>query len=317
VLFAPERREITFEHAGDRLVGDLYLPPGASVDAPAPAVVMVTGSGPSAGAYARNWEDIGARLPAAGLATFGYDKPGCGASTGDWTRLTLHDRSQETLAAVTAVAAQPGIDPDRIALFGGSQGGWVAPLAAVRSDRVKALAIISGPGVTVAECEEYQIRAEGMHEGYSAEEVEQALALFHRVLQRLRAGDRPVDILTGEVRLLGTRVAELAEITSVDEIAFFGRIADFDPVPALEAVRCPVLAIFGANDVHVPAERSVAAYEAAFARSGHERHHIVVFPGADHRILVPDPATGRPRRAPGLFELIACWLARTLDVAGG
>lgn len=313
MLFAPTRRELAFEHAGGRLVGDLHLPPGACAEAPVPAVVMVAGSGPSAGPPARNWEDISARLGAAGLATFGYDKPGCGASTGDWTSLTLPDRARETLAAAAAVADQPGIDADRIALLAGSQGGWVAPLAAVASDLVKAVVVVSGPAVTVAESDEYQIRAEGAHEGYSADEIDAALALFHRVLARLRAGDDPAEILAGEIHLVGTRIAELAAISSVDELAFFGRIADHDPVPTLEALRCPLLAIFGAKDVHTPTDANVAAYEAAFGRSGHKKYRIVVFPDADHRILVPDPATGQPRRAPGLFELIACWLARTLS----
>jgi alpha-beta hydrolase superfamily lysophospholipase len=266
VLFAPTRRELVFHHADSRIVGDLHLPPAASAEAPVPAVV---GSGPAAGEYARNWEDIGARLAAVGIAYFGYDKPGCGESTGDYTGLTLHDRAQETLAAVAAVAAEPEIVADRIGLLGGSQGGWVAPLAAVASDR--------------------------------------------RVLARLRAGDDPADVLAGEIHVLGTRVAELAEVTNVKDLEFFARIADYDPIPALENLRCPILAIFGADDVHVPTRPSVAAYEAAFAKSGHNQHQIVVFPGADHRILVPNPADGRQRRAPGLFELIATWLARTLD----
>ncbi|GIH15914.1 alpha/beta hydrolase family protein [Rugosimonospora africana] len=312
MLFVPVRRELAFQHGDHRLVGDLHLPPTASSDAPVPAVVMVEGSGPSSGEYARNWESTGERMAAAGLAVFGYDKPGCGESTGDWTRLTLHGRAQETLAAVAAVAGQPDIDADRIALFGGSQGGWVAPLAAVESDAVKAVVTLSGPGVTVAESEEYQVRAEGEHDGYTEEEISTALALFHRVLDRLRAGDDPADVLAGEVHLLGTRAAELAEVTNVKDLAFFARIADYDPVPALEALRCPLLAIFGERDVHVPTRASVEAYEAAFARSGHRQHQIVVFPGADHRIMLPDPATGVPRRAPGLFELITSWLARTL-----
>jgi pimeloyl-ACP methyl ester carboxylesterase len=316
MMFAPQRRELRFSHADEVLVGDLFLPPESApgtTGEPVPAVVMVMGSGPAAGEYARNWEDIGPRLAAAGIATFGYDKPGCGESTGDWTELTLHDRAAETLAAVAAVADQPEVDADRIALLGGSQGGWVAPLAASRGDAVKAVVTISGPGVTVAESDEYQIRAEGTHDGYPPEEIDGALALFGRVLARLRAGDDPAEILAGEINLVGTRVAELAEISSVKELAFFGRIADYDPIPALEALRCPLLAIFGADDVLVPTQASVAAYEAAFARSGHNRHQIVIFPGADHRILVADPATGRLRRAPGLFELITAWLARTLS----
>ncbi len=102
VLFTPVRRELSFHHDGDRLVGDLHLPPTASAESTVPAVIILAGSGPSSGRIARNWEDLGARLAAVGLATFGYDKPGCGASTGDWTRLTLHDRAQEALAAVAA-----------------------------------------------------------------------------------------------------------------------------------------------------------------------------------------------------------------------
>jgi uncharacterized protein len=312
MLFAPYRRELSFSHAGDVLVGDLYLPQEASPDDPVPAVVMVPGSGPSSGRDARNWEDIGARLPAAGLACFGYDKPGCGESTGDYTRLTLHDRADQTLAAVAAVAAQPEVDSDRVGLFGGSQGGWVGPIAANASPAVKALALISGPGVSVAETEEYQVEAEGAHEGYTEREIADALALYRRVLTRLRAGVPAADVMIEEIHLLGTRAAELAEVTNVKDLEFFARIADYDPVPALEALTCPILAIFGAKDVHVPTARSVAAYEAAFARSGHKQHRIVVFPDADHRILVTDPATGQPRRAPGLFELIATWLARTL-----
>ena len=313
VWFTPTRRELVFHHADSRIVGDLHLPPTASAQTPVPAVVGVHGSGPAAGEYARNWEDIGARLAAVGIAYFGYDKPGCGASTGDYTSLTLHDRAQETLAATAAVAAEPETDANRIALLGGSQGGWVAPLAAVACDTVTAIVSISGPGVTVAECEEYQVQAEGAHDGYTPDEIAQALDLYRRTLARLRAGDDPADVLAAEVHLLGTRVAALAEVTNVKDLEFFARIADYDPVPALERLRCPILAIFGADDVHVPTTPSVAAYQAAFARSGHTGHHIVVFPGADHRILVPDPATGGHRRAPGLFELITTWLARTLD----
>ncbi|MGC9671070.1 alpha/beta hydrolase family protein [Planosporangium sp. 12N6] len=312
MLFAPTRREVTFRHGDSRIVGDLHLPPGATPDTPVPALVMVLGSGPASGAHARNWEDAGARFTAAGLAFYGYDKPGCGESTGDWTRLTFHDRAEETLAAVAAVAAQPGIDGDRIALLGGSQGGWIAPLAATMSDTVTAIVSISGPGVTVAESEEYQIGAEGVREGYTAQEIADALALYRRVIARLRTGDTAREVLVDEIDVLGSRAAELAEITSVKELEFFAGIADYDPVPVLARLRCPILAIFGSDDVLVPTEASVSAYRNAFATSGHRQHRIVVFPGADHRILVPDPGTGHLRRAPGLFELITAWLVRTL-----
>jgi len=303
---------MTFLHGDGRIVGDLHLPPAATAATPVPAVVMVHGSGPVSGELARNWEGIGSRLAAVGIAVFGYDKPGCGESSGDWTRLTYAGRAGETVAAVAAVAAQPEIDAGRIGLIGGSQGGLIAPLAANLDSTIKAIVTFAGPGMPVAVSEEYQIEAEGAAQGYTPKEIADALALYRRVLGRLRAGHAATAILTDEIHMLGTRAAELAEITSVRELEFFAGVADHDPVPALEKLRCPILAIFGADDVLVPTGDSVAAYEAAFARSGHQHHKIVVFPGADHGIRVPDRTTGQLRRAPGLFELIAVWLVDAL-----
>jgi hypothetical protein len=60
------------------------------------------------------------------------------------------------------------------------------------------------------------------------------LALYRRVLTGLRAGDIAADILIDEIHMLGTNVAELAEVTSVKDLEFFARIADYDPVPTLE-----------------------------------------------------------------------------------
>jgi pimeloyl-ACP methyl ester carboxylesterase len=299
---------VAFDHAGDRLVGDLFLPPTASAGRPVPVVVLVTGSGPAS----RHWEDFGARFTAAGLGAYGYDKPGVGDSTGDWASQTLHDRADEVLAAVTTLSALPGVDARRIALFGGSQGGWVAPLAAARSGAIRAVAFFSGPGVSVADNEAYQIEHRDPAEGFSDDEVASALALFRRILARVRAGDDPADVLAGEEPLLSERFAGLVEITDARELAFFGRIADYDPAPALEALRCPVLAIYGSADRLVAVEASIAALGAAFRRSGHLEHDIVVFPGADHGIRIPDPDTGERRRAPGFFEMVTAWLSRKL-----
>ncbi|MFI2713740.1 alpha/beta hydrolase family protein [Micromonospora sp. NPDC018662] len=116
MLFAPRTAELSFRHGDDVLVGDLLRPPWPG---PYPAVVFVEGSGPG-GRDQREWQT---RLAAAGLASLAYDKPGSGASTGDWTRQSMTDRADETLAAVHALRARPDVLPQAVALIGGSQGG--------------------------------------------------------------------------------------------------------------------------------------------------------------------------------------------------
>jgi pimeloyl-ACP methyl ester carboxylesterase len=142
--------------------------------------------------------NVGSRLAAVGIAVFGYDKPGCGESSGDWTRLTFAGRAVEAVAAVAAVATQPEIDAGRLGLLGGSQGGWIASLAANIDGSIKTIVTFSGRGVSVAESEEYQVEAEGVAEGYTSGEIAEALALYQRVLGRLCAGHAATAILTDE-----------------------------------------------------------------------------------------------------------------------
>jgi pimeloyl-ACP methyl ester carboxylesterase len=121
--------EYSFDHDGTELVGDLVQPPWPG---PYPTVVFVEGSGPG-GRDQGSWPT---RLAAAGFASLAYDKPGSGASTGDWTRQTITDRAAETAAAVRALAGRDDVLPDAIALIGGSQGGWVAQLAPSLEDTI-------------------------------------------------------------------------------------------------------------------------------------------------------------------------------------
>ncbi len=66
------------------------------------------------------------------------------ASTGDFNAQTFHDRAAETLATVDFLRARDDIRPDRVGLWGHSQGGMVAPLAAAISDKVAFIIEVSG-----------------------------------------------------------------------------------------------------------------------------------------------------------------------------
>ncbi|WP_157779058.1 S9 family peptidase [Micromonospora sp. WMMA2032] len=300
MLFLPEVGELTFRHGDDTLVGDLVRPPWPG---PYPAVVFVEGSGPG-GRDQRDWQT---RLAAAGFASLAYDKPGSGASTGDWTRQTLTDRAGETLAAVGALRTRAQVLPHAVALVGGSQGGWVAPLAASLSPAaVAAVVIVSGPAVGLVPQEEYRLRHQLPAAGFSDDDVRQATVLLREQVHRVRAGDDPADVHTAQASWHDAPWYPLLAGASPATIGFLAGIADHDPEPALAALRCPVLAIFGADDVQVPVEASVRALERILGGTGHADHTVVVFPDADHGIRV------RGTRAPGFDELVVTWLHRRL-----
>ncbi|HEU4426802.1 MAG TPA: alpha/beta hydrolase [Pilimelia sp.] len=318
MLFAPVVAELSFAHGGDRLVGDLVQPPWPG---PHPAVVFVEGSGPG-GRDLGSWPT---GLAAAGIASLSYDKPGSGASTGDWTRQSLSDRAEETLAAVSLLLDRDDVLSGAVALIGGSQGGWVAQLAASMSDTVAAVVTVSGPGVGVLAQEEYRLRHQLPAEGFCGADVEQALALFRDQVTRVNAGEDPTLVHATQAPWHDLAWYRLLAGTTPQSIAFLAGIAGYDPAPALAALTCPLLAIFGADDLLVPVDASVRLITATLVEAGHTDHQIVVFPDADHNIRKyagdgpPQVRDGRYHpadRAPGFDELIVTWLQRRLVYAG-
>jgi uncharacterized protein len=302
------RIEVVFEHGPTSLAGVLGLPSGPG---PHPAVVFVHGSGPAD-------RDQGLipllrdRFTREGIAVLSYDKPGVGGSTGTWTSQSFEDRAGEALAAARFLRGQPAIDPRAVGLLGGSQGGWVAPLAATMGEVAFVIAV-SGPGMTPAAQELYRVEHELRADGFGDDQVERALGVTRACQEALRAG-RPAGEILDETKSVQGEPwfgRLLLHEATPEVLEFDGRIQDFDPVPVLERVRCPLLGIWGARDLLVPAHHSLATFAAALAKSGNPNVRLEIFPEADHGLR--RAATGGLNPAerahvPGFFPSMTGWI---------
>ena len=63
-----------------------------------------------------------------------------------------------------------------------------------------------------------------------------------------------------------------------------------DPRAYMTWVRCPVLAVFGEDDLLQPTERSAALYEQYLTKAGNDGFQIAVIPGVGHALYVSMPA---------------------------
>ena len=129
-------QECWLERDGRRIYGELYLP---NTDAPHPLVILSHGFGGNHG----NCTAYAEVFAAHGFAAYTFDFIGGGMrilSDGQMTGMSVLTEAADLSAVLDQHKQREDIDPDRIFLFGESQGGFVSTcVAASRPDEVAGL----------------------------------------------------------------------------------------------------------------------------------------------------------------------------------
>jgi hypothetical protein len=312
------RRELSVPAAGVELPATLLLPAGLPAGARVPGLVALHGSEViERGAW--EYRAAGEALARLGLAVLLYDRRGAHAPA-DAAQPAFAVLADDALAALHVLEAQPEVDAAHSGLLGPSQGGWIAPLAASRGAGVDFLVLTSAPGVGVFEQELQAVEGRLRAEERPEPEIAAALDFTRAVLAAARAGGDAWRTL--EPRLAATAAAPWAGFVQVPaspaDLADWAAL-DHEAAPALERVRCPVLAFWGELDPLVPPALNVEPLRAALARGGNGDVTTRVWPGCGHdleqrRRLVgddwawPDSLWLWARKPPGLHEEIAAWV---------
>jgi pimeloyl-ACP methyl ester carboxylesterase len=224
-----------------------------------------------------------------GIATLAYDKRGTGDSTAENWDVSFDVLADDAVAAVDSLRHHPQIDPDNVGLLGGSQAGWIMPLAAVRSTHVAFLVMLAGPAVTIAEQNVHNVLYNLHARGLSEPDVEEAVAhvrLFNHVLTTGEDWDAFQQSLEQGRRSAWAEYAwSLDAPPTHEEAASIREEAERDPVDILQQVRCPVLAVFGGSDTVVPPAENVPRLAEAVKRANISNYTIEVIPAAKHTFL--------------------------------
>ena len=215
------------------------------------------------------------------------DKRGCGASEGDWTRADFHDLAADALAGVDYLKRREDVDAARIGLVGLSQGGWVAPVAAARSDDVDFVINISGASVSFAEQVNAEMANTARQAGLDEVAVREIVKLNVAAGRYAISGDwEPyaklrAQAMQGSPRPVAAGFPEGKEHPTWD---FVRGVGAFDPMPYWSVIEQPVLVLYGEDDEadNVPVEESVRRLEFAFDVSAKSDGKVVVIPGAGH-----------------------------------
>ena len=302
--------EVAVEAKGFKLAGTLLIPKTGK--APFPAVVTITGSGqqtrdeylplPGLEKY-RPFRQIAEALASRGIAVLRVDDRGVGYSKGGETLKvsTSANFADDVRAQVDFLREHAGIDPNRIALLGHSEGGMIAPMVAGTDPRIAAMVLLAGPGKRGDVIIAYQ--------------VNQGLELDATLTEEARARGRAEQQEAMRKAIAGD--ASAPEAMRTPWIRYF---LAYDPLPAIRKVRQPVLILQGELDRQVTADQAEMLAKAA-RDAGNRDITSRVFPGLNHLFL---PAkTGAPSEYSSLstntipdevMKQLTDWLVEKLKV---
>jgi pimeloyl-ACP methyl ester carboxylesterase len=248
-----------------------------------------------------------------------YDKRGVGRSTGNRHTAAMADFADDALAGVDLLRSRSDIDAAKIGVYGHSQGGWQAPLAAVRSDGKVAFVITAaGPAKEYRAQTNDEIASALRLAGFNAADVKEALAhqdLYFAVM-RHRASWAELEAST--VRVSAKPWARFVWKPKTETEVLSDTLEYIDPTPVLSRLRVPILAMYGGNDVRVQGRANAKIMRELLRLAGNGDATIHFFPEADHDFWrAKRPTTRDVRGTTGyvesFFPTVLGWLRARED----
>jgi pimeloyl-ACP methyl ester carboxylesterase len=303
--FPYREEEVAYDNpaAGIRIAGTLSMPNGHG---PFPAVLLIGGSG-----HTDRDESVGIHRPflvladyltRQGIAVLRVDKRGVGETTGTWDGSGVEEFASDALAGVAYLHSRPEVDAANVGLIGHSEGGTVAPMAAVRTPDVAFLVLLGAPGLSFYDGLVLQDGTEAKAAGSTDAQIELIRGFSRRYYGIIRRSKDAAEI-ERETKALYAALTEeeKAALKVFGWPDLYGSLnlswglrpgareaLSFDIGPTLEKVRCPVLALIGGKDSQVPPKENLGAIERALEAGGNPDYTLRELPGLNHLLQTCD-----------------------------
>jgi uncharacterized protein len=327
-----QETEVTIDNktAGIKLAGTLTMP---IKNAKAPAVILVTGSGPQDRDQTildhKSFLVLADYLTRQGFAVLRLDDRGVGKSGGNFATATTEDFATDIEAAYTYLKNYKVIDPNKIGLIGHSEGALVAAKVAANYPDVAFVVLMAGtavPGSTLLVAQnEALLKAAGVPQ----EPLQKYLQL--RKAQFETAATEP-DVFKASGKIKQLEQAAKANFTEQEqkqlgltpqsEQAIVAQLSSpwmryflkYNPATTLQTLKMPVLALNGTKDLQVPYQQNLPATETSLKAAGNKKYTIKEMPGLNH--LFQTATTGMVNEygqleetlAPAALQTISNWM---------
>ena len=315
--------EVTIQNpeAKIKLAGTLTIPHS---EKPCPAVILISGSG----AEDRDETIFGHKpfwiladyLTRKGIAVLRVDDRGVGGSTGSTADSTSEDFAGDVICEVNYLKTRKEIDPAKIGLIGHSEGGIIAPMVANKSNDVSFIVLLAGTGMNGEEILYLQNKLILKNAGASDAALAKQLDFLKEEFNILK-NEKDEKVIEEKTRaLLAKQYGDNKEVIEkgMQQMLnpWFRYFLTYNPGPALEKVKCPVLALNGSLDLQVAPKENLAAIESALKKGGNKNYTVKELPGLNH--LFQTAKTGSVSEysqieetiSPDALKIISDWILK-------
>ncbi len=301
-----EIEEVRIDHGDIQLAGSLYLPEGCVA---CPGLVLLGGGSSTT---RERQAPFAERFARAGIASLIYDKRGTGESTGNFDARSFADMASDGLAAFRALRVHEKIDPAQVGLWGGSEGGALALMAAAQAPSVAFVVNLAGP-VEHFRAGRLMALREQMHDAALPEAQQAAIvALWHQYYDDAADGFIAASTLE-EIRRwhadgLDASAPPVQTQYPPEANPHVRSFAHLHRLSVLDRLGMPVFMLYGEYDELVPDETNLAIIQHAFGEAGKTNFDVHVYPKASHAFTTPEGTL-----VPEFFETQINWVQQQVN----
>lgn len=235
---------VTVQLTGAEVQARVSEPVGA--DGPRPAVVFVHGAG--TGKFEDAFVAQAEALASAGIIAMVPDKRLDTYTTRHRSYVAM---ANDYLRSVDLLRRLPGVDPDRVGVYGESEGAWIVPVMAADNAAVAFTVLVAAP-----------VRPPRQQAAFAVDSY-------------LRNTNVPLDVLRSIPRFVG--------------MEFPGggfEYGGFDPQPFQQRMRQPLLIVYGTADAATPTVQGALQLIDDLAIAGNDQWTVRYYEDANHGIRV-------------------------------
>lgn len=282
---------------------------------------------------AEPFEELARHFAKLGIASLYYDKRGCGKSEGKYISSTTFDFAIDVEKAIDYLHTIKSIDPNKIGLFGHSEGGLIATMVGAWRTDLAFIILYGSPAIKLDELnrirKKIQVEA-AIKSGMPQEQGKAILQIFDaidkQVLQRRDLNEEQSLALAEQISMeeglrlgLSENMAKMftsgfiKEFKKIASVTWFRAASKINPVLYLELITptTAILVVNGEADQLVPHELNIPKIQKALAKSGTDVE-IVILPNILHDYNSVQQGHRRGV-AKELLQVFTSWLERTIS----